>query len=130
MLGALNQPTPVAAQGRNPRVSYTSAQADRGEAAYVEHCESCHGRSLDDGPFAPPLKGREFRGKWVVRSMEELFTKGRQSGSSSFRESVVEVWSWLTWVELIGLLDRFSSSLFCASVGWRRQAAPALENAR
>src|SRR5437762_2742726 len=74
IIGALNHPSTVAAQGASPRVNYTAAQAGRGEAAYIEHCESCHGRSLDDGPFAPPLKGVEFRDKWVVRSMEELFT--------------------------------------------------------
>lgn len=74
IVGALNHPTPVAAQATTPRISYTPAQAGRGEAAYIEHCESCHGRSLDDGPFAPPLKGIEFRQKWAGRSMEELFT--------------------------------------------------------
>jgi alcohol dehydrogenase (cytochrome c) len=74
IVGPLNHPTPVAAQAANPRVSYTAAQAARGEAAYIEHCESCHGRSLDDGPFAPPLKGVEFRQKWAARSMDELFT--------------------------------------------------------
>lgn len=74
IISGLNHSPVVAAQAPNPRVSYTPAQAARGEAAYIEHCESCHGRSLDDGPFAPPLKGVEFRQKWVVRSMEELFT--------------------------------------------------------
>src|SRR6476660_3526706 len=74
ILSALNHPIPVAAQVPNPRVSYTPAQAQRGEAAYIEHCESCHGRSLDDGPFAPALKGVEFRQNWAVRSMEDLFT--------------------------------------------------------
>jgi alcohol dehydrogenase (cytochrome c) len=74
IIGPLNHPTAVAAQASNPRISYTPAQAQRGEAAYIEHCESCHGRSLDDGPFAPALKGVEFRQKWAARSMEDLFT--------------------------------------------------------
>jgi alcohol dehydrogenase (cytochrome c) len=74
MIGALDHPTAVAAQATNPRASYTPAQAERGEAAYIQHCESCHGRSLDDGPFAPALKGVDFRQKWTARSMEELFT--------------------------------------------------------
>jgi alcohol dehydrogenase (cytochrome c) len=74
IIGALDHPAAVAAQGANPRISYTPAQARRGEAAYIEHCESCHGRSLDDGPFAPALKGVEFRQKWTGRSMEDLFT--------------------------------------------------------
>src|SRR5436305_13764745 len=74
IIGAVKHPTAAAAQGPNPRVSYTPAHAALGEAAYIQHCESCHGRSLDDGPFAPALKGIEFRQKWVARSMDELFT--------------------------------------------------------
>src|SRR2546428_4580517 len=45
-------------------LSYTEAQAARGQAAYVEHCASCHGQNLDDGAFAPPLKGADFQQKW------------------------------------------------------------------
>lgn len=55
-------------------VSYTAAQADQGQAAYVEHCESCHGPNMDDGTFAPPLKGVDFRVKWGLRPTEALFT--------------------------------------------------------
>ena len=44
--------------------SYTEAQAERGRAAYATHCASCHGQYLDDGTFAPPLKGVDFRTKW------------------------------------------------------------------
>ena len=41
--------------------SFTTAQAESGKAAYAQSCESCHGANLDDGEFAPPLKGVEFR---------------------------------------------------------------------
>src|SRR5687767_5412620 len=54
--------------------SYTMLQAQRGRAAYAEYCGSCHGESLSDGEFAPPLKGVEFRRQWGSRSAETLFT--------------------------------------------------------
>ena len=65
-----------AAQGRIERepATYTTEQADAGFAAYAQHCASCHGENLDDGPFAPPLKGNTFRVKWSPRSLEALFT--------------------------------------------------------
>jgi alcohol dehydrogenase (cytochrome c) len=33
----------------------------------------CHGANLDDGPFAPPLRGAVFRETWLPRSVEALF---------------------------------------------------------
>jgi alcohol dehydrogenase (cytochrome c) len=62
------------AQSLTTPVSYTAAQADQGQSAYVEHCESCHGENMDDGQFGPPLKGVDFRQKWGLRSTEALFT--------------------------------------------------------
>ncbi len=73
--GALGLSRRVEAQQLQPSPpSFTAAQADRGQALYVEHCLSCHGQNLDDGPFAPPLKGVAFRQKWGSRSIEPLFT--------------------------------------------------------
>jgi alcohol dehydrogenase (cytochrome c) len=61
--GAWALSLPIDAQSLTP-LSYTEAQAARGQAAYVEHCASCHGQNLDDGAFAPPLKGADFQQKW------------------------------------------------------------------
>ena len=55
-------------------LSYTTGQAGRGRSVYVEQCASCHGQNLDDGAFAPPLTGLEFRTKWGQQSAEPLFT--------------------------------------------------------
>ncbi len=71
---ALTSPTPMAAQSPATPLSFTAAQADQGQAAYVEHCASCHGENLDDGAFGPPLKGNDFRQKWGSRSAEPLLT--------------------------------------------------------
>jgi len=63
----------IGAQVPTP-ASYTAAQADQGQAVYVEHCASCHGPNMDDGEFAPPLKSVDFRVKWGLRPTEALFT--------------------------------------------------------
>jgi mono/diheme cytochrome c family protein len=63
----------LSAQGPSDRVSYTTAQAERGRAVYAEHCASCHGPHLDDGAFGPSLVGVEFRLKWGSSSVAELF---------------------------------------------------------
>jgi mono/diheme cytochrome c family protein len=65
------------AQSPPPAVGFTAEQAQRGQAAYVEHCASCHGANLDDGAFAPPLSGADFRQKWGDQSPEALFTRTR-----------------------------------------------------
>jgi alcohol dehydrogenase (cytochrome c) len=53
--------------------TYTRDQAAQGQAAYAQACASCHGQNLDDGQFAPPLKGSAFREQWGARPVEELF---------------------------------------------------------
>ena len=45
-------------------LSYTLAQAEAGRAAYEQHCQTCHGPNLDDGPLAPPLRGPSFIAKY------------------------------------------------------------------
>ena len=75
-LAAILTAVPAAAQQpeREP-AQYTAEQADAGLAAYQQQCASCHGENLDDGPFAPPLRGIAFRAKWYSRSVEALFTE-------------------------------------------------------
>jgi alcohol dehydrogenase (cytochrome c) len=73
--GAALAPTSrIEAQQSQTSLTYTVAQADLGKTAYAEHCASCHGESLDDGAYAPSLKGQEFRQKWGPESAEALFT--------------------------------------------------------
>jgi alcohol dehydrogenase (cytochrome c) len=54
--------------------TYTRDQAARGQTVYTQSCASCHGQNLDDGQFAPPLKGSAFRQAWGARTVDELFT--------------------------------------------------------
>ena len=52
--------------------NFTTAQAAQGRAAYERSCASCHGTNLDDGEFAPPLKGVEFRLRFGGKPLDAL----------------------------------------------------------
>ena len=52
--------------------NFTAAQAAQGRAAYERTCASCHGTNLDDGEFAPPLKGVEFRLRFGGKPLDAL----------------------------------------------------------
>src|SRR5580658_8966000 len=56
------------------RVAFTAAQATEGQPGYAQNCAGCHGRNMDDGEFAPPVKGSAFRQHWSGKSVGELFT--------------------------------------------------------
>jgi len=60
-------------QQRRQPASYTGEQADAGFAAYQQYCAVCHGANLDDGAFAPPLRGAVFRETWLPRTVEALY---------------------------------------------------------
>jgi mono/diheme cytochrome c family protein len=63
-----------AAQPATPRESYTTVQADRGQAAYAERCASCHGKALEGG-LAPALAGTDFAAVWSGRPVSEFASK-------------------------------------------------------
>jgi alcohol dehydrogenase (cytochrome c) len=73
---AVSQRVPNARQSASSRSAptFTSAQAALGEAAYTANCAQCHGSSLSDGAFGPPLKGVPFIQKFGGKSVEGLFT--------------------------------------------------------
>src|SRR5580704_1544681 len=54
--------------------TFTAAQATDGQSAYSQNCTGCHGQNLDDGQFAPPVKGTAFTAQWGGKSVGELFT--------------------------------------------------------
>ncbi len=57
---------------QNP-AAFTAAQATEGQSAYAQNCAGCHGAGLDDGEFAPPLKGTAFTAQWGGKNVSELF---------------------------------------------------------
>jgi alcohol dehydrogenase (cytochrome c) len=54
--------------------TFTDAQATEGQSAYSQNCAGCHGPNLDDGEFAPPVKGTAFSQQWGGKSVGDLFT--------------------------------------------------------
>ena len=54
--------------------AFTAAQAAEGKSAYAQNCAGCHGSNLDDGEFAPPVKGTAFTAQWGGKAVRELFT--------------------------------------------------------
>jgi alcohol dehydrogenase (cytochrome c) len=54
--------------------TFTAAQATEGQSAYSQNCAGCHGPNLDDGEFAPPVKGTAFSQQWGGKSVSDLFT--------------------------------------------------------
>ncbi len=70
---AASSVTFLQAQGL-PNASYSAAQAALGRVSYTENCASCHGENLDDGEFAPPLKGGTFKQRWGGKSADGVFS--------------------------------------------------------
>ena len=53
--------------------TFTAEQVERGQAAYSQNCQDCHGSTLDNGEFGgPPLKGGYFRNHWGAGSVADL----------------------------------------------------------
>ena len=73
---------------------YTGDQAKRGEAAYVEACSNCHGRTLEGADMTPALTGGAFMANWDGLTVGDLFDRIRISmpadrpGSLSRQEDV------------------------------------------
>ena len=63
---------PAIVQAQERALSFTSAQAAAGQAAYAANCITCHGAELN-GPLGKPLKGPEFMQKYGGKSPAVLF---------------------------------------------------------
>jgi len=64
----------ASAQDQPAAPLYAAAQAERGQAAYRQSCQDCHGTSLDNGEFGgPPLKGGYFRTRWGQGNVAALY---------------------------------------------------------
>jgi PQQ-dependent dehydrogenase (s-GDH family) len=64
-----------AAAGMSPR--FTAQQAAAGKAAYNSDCAVCHGSTMTNGTFAPPLAGEYFRNAWSGRTLGALYEHAR-----------------------------------------------------
>jgi mono/diheme cytochrome c family protein len=58
---------------------YTSDQAKRGQAVYVDACAKCHIEDLSGGKDSPPLVGDDFLGGWKGKTVGDLFDEVRMT---------------------------------------------------
>jgi PQQ-dependent dehydrogenase (s-GDH family) len=52
---------------------FTAEQAIAGKTAFDSKCASCHGNTLANGTFGPPLAGPYFRNKWVGQTVRAFY---------------------------------------------------------
>jgi len=69
---------------------YTEAQAARGKDAFVMSCSNCHALDLSGTVRAPALKGERFMLDWQNGSVNNLFTKIRDSMPATYPETVAD----------------------------------------
>jgi hypothetical protein len=58
---------------------YNDAQAKRGEAAFIQACSNCHGRTLEGADMTPGLTGGSFMANWDGLTVGDLFDRIRIS---------------------------------------------------
>ena len=71
-VGATSEASALSETARLQAPYCSTAQVEHGTRIYEELCANCHGRSLDDGQFGPPLKGASFERDWAGRSLGAL----------------------------------------------------------
>jgi mono/diheme cytochrome c family protein len=73
------QPTPFRSENEPNRsgaaAAFTEAEAVEGRAAYNSNCAVCHGNTLTNGTFAPPLAGEYFKNAWTGKTVGALFER-------------------------------------------------------
>ncbi len=57
--------------------TFTAAQASAGKTAYDANCAACHGNTMTNGTFAPPLAGETFKTAWSGKTVQTLWQKVR-----------------------------------------------------
>ncbi len=67
----------AAAKPAGPPPQFAAVQAAEGRTAYNANCAACHGNTLTNGTFAPPLAGESFKGLWSGQTVKSLYDKAR-----------------------------------------------------
>ncbi len=52
---------------------FTAEQAAAGKTAFNTNCAVCHGNTMTNGTFGPPLAGEYFKGKWSGKSLKAFY---------------------------------------------------------
>jgi PQQ-dependent dehydrogenase (s-GDH family) len=56
---------------------FTAEQADAGKSAFNANCAVCHGNTLTNGTFAPPLGGEYFHNRWLGQTVRAFYDHTR-----------------------------------------------------
>jgi mono/diheme cytochrome c family protein len=56
---------------------FTAEQAAKGKTSYNSNCAVCHGNTMTNGTFGPPLAGEYFRNKWLGRTIRTFYDDAR-----------------------------------------------------
>jgi mono/diheme cytochrome c family protein len=57
--------------------SFTAEQAAAGKTAFNSNCAVCHGNTLTNGTFAPPLAGEYFRNAWAGKMIRAFYDRAK-----------------------------------------------------
>ena len=79
--GAQTPSTAATSAGEAPR--FTAEQAAAGKSAYNSNCAVCHGSTMTNGTFAPPLAGEYFRTTWSGHSVRSLYDRAKSMPPAS-----------------------------------------------
>ena len=66
---------PVTLAGVPPQ--YTDGQAAAGKTAYNANCAVCHGNTMMNGTFGPPLAGQYFDNAWRGHSLRAFYDRAK-----------------------------------------------------
>jgi mono/diheme cytochrome c family protein len=61
----------------SPPPHFTAGQAAAGKTAYNSNCAVCHGSTLTNGTFAPPLAGEYFKTAWFGRTIKAFYGRAK-----------------------------------------------------
>jgi PQQ-dependent dehydrogenase (s-GDH family) len=67
------QPAMTGGTSAGVPLQFTAEQAAKGKTAYNSNCAVCHGNTMTNGTFGPPLAGEYFRNKWLGMTVRRFY---------------------------------------------------------
>jgi PQQ-dependent dehydrogenase (s-GDH family) len=58
---------------------FTATQVAAGKTAYNANCAVCHGSTLTNGTFGPPVGGEYFKNKWSGKTVRAFYDKAQKT---------------------------------------------------
>jgi mono/diheme cytochrome c family protein len=67
------QPVTTGGTSAGMPLQFTAEQAAKGKTFYNSNCAVCHGNTMTNGTFGPPLAGEYFRNKWFGMTVRTFY---------------------------------------------------------